>query len=221
MKTLKTLIAGEPIEIKQQEWTEISVAKLASLLGVAEAALDVAKEHAAQQRWQAMQSSVCSSRLLAAALAVAAGMMLIVSRRVTGSAAHDPGGHAGARARRPVGGGVVTPRARTRSARWAAPCRCSRTAWSRPSRLRDRAEGDRGAGRRAAEGRDAAARRRVRDGGRQHRRDRVVGLDRARSGGRHADQDRRDDPAAVRRGGVGLRGGLAATSSRSRRRPRR
>ena len=57
--------------------------------------------------------------------------------------------------------------------------------------------------RRRAQGRHAPARRRVPGRGRRHRRHGVVGLDRARSGRRHADQDRRESrsssPAPSRR----------------------
>ena len=48
----------------------------------------------------------------------------------------------------------------------------------------------------------------VRSGGRRHHRQCVVGLDRTRSRSQYADQDRRDHPAALRRGRVGLRGSL-------------
>jgi methyl-accepting chemotaxis protein len=84
MKTLNSLIAGEKVNVNQQDWSEMSVAKLATLLGVAEASLDVAKDHAAQQRWFAMEMLAAKSAMLLAALLLAGGMMLVVSRRVTG-----------------------------------------------------------------------------------------------------------------------------------------
>jgi methyl-accepting chemotaxis protein len=84
LKTLKALIAGEKVDIQVNDWSKMSVAKLASLLGVAEAALDVAKDHAAAQRAQAMWKLGVQLTVLIAAFALAAGMMLLVSRRVTG-----------------------------------------------------------------------------------------------------------------------------------------
>ena len=82
MKTLKALIAGEPVDIKVPDWSKMSVAKLASLLGVAEAALDVAKEHAAAQRANATKMLILQLVLLAGAIVLVIGMMLLVSRRV-------------------------------------------------------------------------------------------------------------------------------------------
>ncbi len=53
LKILKALIAGEKVDVKVEDWSRMSVAKLSSLLHVAEMALDVAKEHAASQRAEA------------------------------------------------------------------------------------------------------------------------------------------------------------------------
>jgi len=84
MKTLKALLAGEKPDVQQADWARMSVAKLSSLLGVAEAALDIAKDHAAAQRAIAMRALGLQLALLVAAIVVAAAMMLLVSRRVTG-----------------------------------------------------------------------------------------------------------------------------------------
>ena len=84
MKTLKTLIAGETVNVSGADWARASVAKLASLLGVAEAALDVAKEHAAAQHASAVRMLSLELGLLALAVIFAAGMFVLVSRRVTG-----------------------------------------------------------------------------------------------------------------------------------------
>src|SRR5258708_9446563 len=62
--------------------TSITTPKLASLLAVADAALDVAKEHAAGQQSAAMWQLVLQLAMLAAASAFAVAMMLLVSRRV-------------------------------------------------------------------------------------------------------------------------------------------
>jgi hypothetical protein len=48
-KVLKALVAGEPAGVTENEWSPMSVGKQASLLGVAVAALDAAKVHAAEQ----------------------------------------------------------------------------------------------------------------------------------------------------------------------------
>jgi methyl-accepting chemotaxis protein len=83
-KTLKALIAGEKVDVNQADWSRMSVSKLSSMLGVAETALDVAKEHAAAQRASATRMLVLQLVLLVLAVLFAGGMFLLVSRRVTG-----------------------------------------------------------------------------------------------------------------------------------------
>jgi methyl-accepting chemotaxis protein len=82
LKTLKALAAGETVDIKVQDWSRMSVSKLASLLDVAEAALSVAKDHAASHRVSALWKLYAQLGLLVLALALSATMMLAVSRRV-------------------------------------------------------------------------------------------------------------------------------------------
>ena len=84
LNMLKSLIAGEKLDIDATRWAGTTVPKLALILGVAEVALDVAKQHAAQQHASAMWMLGMQLGLLAAAVAFAAGMVLMVSRRVTG-----------------------------------------------------------------------------------------------------------------------------------------
>jgi methyl-accepting chemotaxis protein len=84
LKTLKSLIANEPVNINVADWTPMSVGKLASLLNVADAALDVAKEHAAAQRSSALTAFWVEASLLIFAILFGAGMTLLISRRVTG-----------------------------------------------------------------------------------------------------------------------------------------
>src|SRR5664279_1645269 len=60
----------------------MSVAKLASLLKVAEAALDAAKNYAAAERSSALTRLSIQFGMLAAAIGLALSIMLIVSRRV-------------------------------------------------------------------------------------------------------------------------------------------
>jgi methyl-accepting chemotaxis protein len=84
LKTLKALIAGEKVELKGDDWSRMTVGKLATLLGVAEVALDVAKDHAAVQRSGATRMLALELVLLVLAVLFAGGMLLLVSRRVTG-----------------------------------------------------------------------------------------------------------------------------------------
>jgi methyl-accepting chemotaxis protein len=62
----------------------MSIAKLSVVLGVAEAALDVAKDYAAEQRSAALWRLSVLSGLLILALLAAAGVLMAISRRVTG-----------------------------------------------------------------------------------------------------------------------------------------
>ncbi len=84
LTTLKALIAGQSVNMVANDWSTMSVERLASLQGVAEAALAVARDHAADQRSLAMRSLVCQLVLLVVAAVLASGMMLVVTRRVTG-----------------------------------------------------------------------------------------------------------------------------------------
>jgi methyl-accepting chemotaxis protein len=83
-KTLKALIAGESPGVTVDQWSPMSVGKLASLLGVAEAALDAAKVHTAEQYSAALSKLVLQLGLLVLAVLLAGGMMLTVSRLVSG-----------------------------------------------------------------------------------------------------------------------------------------
>ena len=80
--SLKQLIAGQKPNISVAQWSGMTVPKLATSLAVAEVALDVAKDHAAHQRTVAMRSLVLQLGLLLGALAVGAGMIILVARRV-------------------------------------------------------------------------------------------------------------------------------------------
>jgi methyl-accepting chemotaxis protein len=83
-KLLKALVAGERVDMKPEQWTPITVPRLGSVHRVAEVALEVAKEHAAQQYAGTLGKLGAQLGLLATAVMFAAGMMLVVSRRVTG-----------------------------------------------------------------------------------------------------------------------------------------
>jgi len=82
--SIKALVAHQSDALKPADWAKYSVAKLASLLGVAEAALKTATEYAAAQRAEASRTLWAVLALLTAAIVLVAGMMLMVSRRVTG-----------------------------------------------------------------------------------------------------------------------------------------
>ena len=84
LKIIKALVAHQANSIKPTDWSTHSVPMLGSLLGVAEAALKSAKDYAAAQQAEASWALWSALGLLAAAIALVAGMMVMVSRRVTG-----------------------------------------------------------------------------------------------------------------------------------------
>jgi methyl-accepting chemotaxis protein len=88
LNSIKAVLAQETDATKAKEWSRESIPKLASLLGVAEAALRAAKEYAWVQRADAAWRLWIELGLLAAAVVIVAGMMLMVTRRVTGPLRH-------------------------------------------------------------------------------------------------------------------------------------
>ena len=83
-KMLNAFIAGQKVDVNLNDWSGQSIAKLAFLLDVAEASLEVAKEHAAEQRSIALTRLSMQAGLLVLALLLTAGVLLAISRRVTG-----------------------------------------------------------------------------------------------------------------------------------------
>jgi methyl-accepting chemotaxis protein len=81
-RLLTTLIAGEKAELTANQWSPVTVGRLAAAVKVAEAALDAAKDHTANQHSAALRSLVVQLVLLASALALTFGAMTAVSRRV-------------------------------------------------------------------------------------------------------------------------------------------
>jgi methyl-accepting chemotaxis protein len=81
-RLISTLANGEKAELTADEWTPITVGRLSSAVTVAEAALDAAKQHTADQRSAARNSLMLQLMLLAGAIALTAGAMTAVSRRV-------------------------------------------------------------------------------------------------------------------------------------------
>ncbi|MBN8939450.1 MAG: methyl-accepting chemotaxis protein [Rhizobiales bacterium] len=84
LKVLTALAAGQPPGVTAAQWTPAAVTRLATLLGVADAALDAAKSHAARQQAAATSKLYVELGLLAAVIVAAAAMTIMVSRRVTG-----------------------------------------------------------------------------------------------------------------------------------------
>ena len=82
LKTINALIAGEKVDILPQDWSQMATEKLGSLLAVAENALSIAREHAANQRAYSLTTLWMQLGLLSVALVLSATMLLIVSRRV-------------------------------------------------------------------------------------------------------------------------------------------
>ncbi len=83
LKVITAAAAGQPTGATVAQWTPISVAKLAGLLGTAEVALEIAKEHAERQSSAALRSFGLGAGLLVLSVFFISGMMLLVSRRVT------------------------------------------------------------------------------------------------------------------------------------------
>ncbi|UPJ48998.1 HAMP domain-containing protein [Bradyrhizobium sp. 200] len=81
-RLLTQIAAGEKAELTPNQWTPITVGRLATAVGVAEAALDAARDQAALLRSTAQRSLIMQLSLLVGALALAFGAMAIVTRRV-------------------------------------------------------------------------------------------------------------------------------------------
>jgi methyl-accepting chemotaxis protein len=81
-RALNALIAGEKPELTSNQFTPLTIARLITAVGVAEAALDAAKDRAMAQISAAQRSLAVQLALLACALALTLGSMLLVSRRV-------------------------------------------------------------------------------------------------------------------------------------------
>ena len=77
-----TLVKGEKAEMTANQWSPLTVGRLSSAVAVAEAALDAAKDHTLQQRAAAQRALITQLGLLALAIGLAAGAIMLVSRRV-------------------------------------------------------------------------------------------------------------------------------------------
>jgi methyl-accepting chemotaxis protein len=79
---MTAMTAGQTLDMTPADWSNYTVAKLASLVGVAEAALDSAKSHAVDIRSGAQINLVIQLVLLAGAIVLAIGSMMVIGRRV-------------------------------------------------------------------------------------------------------------------------------------------
>jgi methyl-accepting chemotaxis protein len=81
-RLLSALTDGGKPELTANQWSPVTVGRLASAVGVAEAALDSAKVRAGELHASALSSLIMQLVLLFAAVALAAGALMIVTRRV-------------------------------------------------------------------------------------------------------------------------------------------
>jgi methyl-accepting chemotaxis protein len=81
-RLVNALAASEKPELTANQWTPLTVGRLGAAVGVAEAALDAAKAHAAGQYSTALRTLTVQLGLLAAAIGLTVGAMLLVGRRV-------------------------------------------------------------------------------------------------------------------------------------------
>jgi methyl-accepting chemotaxis protein len=82
LKVLRQIVAGEKPDIKLDDWVRASIAKLSSLLNVAEVALETVKDYAVEQRANAQWKLFVQLGFLGAALVLALSMTMIITRRV-------------------------------------------------------------------------------------------------------------------------------------------
>src|SRR6202790_580762 len=81
-RLVNALATGEKPEMTANQWSPFTVGRLAAAVGVADAALEAAKEYTAVQHSEALRSLVLQLVLLTGALALTFGAMTMVGRRV-------------------------------------------------------------------------------------------------------------------------------------------
>ena len=81
-RLLTALSGGEKPELTANQWSPITVGRLGAAVGVAEAALDAAKDYTAVQHAAALRTLMLQLVLLAAAFALTFGAMMAVTGRV-------------------------------------------------------------------------------------------------------------------------------------------
>jgi methyl-accepting chemotaxis protein len=83
MKMMKNAVAGQAPSLTVDQWTAMGMTRLAPLVGVAETALESARQYAASQHASALRGLIVQVILLIGAIALFTGTMLVVTRRVT------------------------------------------------------------------------------------------------------------------------------------------
>ncbi|MCK1478568.1 methyl-accepting chemotaxis protein [Bradyrhizobium sp. 197] len=76
------LVKSEKPEMTANQWSPLTVGRMASAVAVAEAALDAARTHTLEQRSGAQRALIVQLTLLALAMGLAVGAIMLVSRRV-------------------------------------------------------------------------------------------------------------------------------------------
>ena len=83
MKAIKDAIAGQPPAMTVDQQTAMGQNGLGPLVGVAEVALETAREHATSKHTSALYNLIVQLVLLIAAIALFVGAMMVVTKRVT------------------------------------------------------------------------------------------------------------------------------------------
>ncbi len=81
-RLLTAMSAGDKAEMTANQWSPVTVGRLGSAVGVAETALDAAREHTVTQQAEARHSLILQLALLAFAVALTFAAMTAVTRRV-------------------------------------------------------------------------------------------------------------------------------------------
>jgi len=81
-RLINAMITGEKPEMVANEWSPVTVGRLAAAVGVADAALEAAKTYIADQHSVALRSLILQLFFLIAAIAISCGTMLMIGRRV-------------------------------------------------------------------------------------------------------------------------------------------
>jgi methyl-accepting chemotaxis protein len=81
-RLIDAMVKGEKAEMTANQWSPITVGRMASAVTVAEAALDSAKSHTLEQRGAAQRALIVQLTLLVLAVSLAVGAIMLVTRRV-------------------------------------------------------------------------------------------------------------------------------------------
>ncbi|MES1148733.1 MAG: HAMP domain-containing methyl-accepting chemotaxis protein, partial [Bradyrhizobium guangdongense] len=77
-----TLAKGEKAELTANQWSPLTVGRLAAAVAVAEAALDAARSHTLEQHAAAQRALIVQLTLLVLAIGLTVGAIMLVTRRV-------------------------------------------------------------------------------------------------------------------------------------------